>query len=197
MEGVAKLFGVNDPTTLSALQIDLKELAKRFRAIIAETPFNLPGSPGDMTLTQRSRLLGTNILTPSERLLEALRVEGSSKLASWPEKFDSEPSAEEKAELRQSICRLRAFANDLKTDLQQRIDEGANHNTELRREIVYDLMGCLSCHVPHVTQVRGVYVKKNGDSGAFPTFIREAFFQITGRREKLDRHLQEWIKFKR
>jgi len=109
--------------------------------------------------------------------------------STWPS-ADPPPFPDPVA-LSEAIRQLRDFALSLRCSLEKDVEEKINHTNELKFAIVYELVETLRDHFPDIKITRGNYDKDlRKQIGVVPEFVRRAFYEITGLRERHDKSLQ-------
>ena len=156
-------------------------------------PIAYPIAPFGASLTRRIEWLDTQVIKPTERLLKALEPDNRPYFSDWPEEFPIRNLADLDAAAAQ-LEPLLAHATRLHSNLQAQLDDGISHLSEMRYDIVLNILDILREHFPEVKLSRGQHDQELGFTiGAIPDFVRAAYEEITGSREKLDAPIQSTI----
>lgn len=156
-------------------------------------PIAYPIAPFEASLTRRIEWLDTQVIKPTERLLKALGPDNRPYFSGWPEEFLIRDLADLDAAAVQ-LELLLAHATRLHSNLQGQLDDGISHLSEMRYDIVLNIVEILREHFPEVKLSRGQHDRELGFTiGAIPDFVRGAYEEITGSREKLDAPIQSTI----
>jgi hypothetical protein len=165
--------------------------------VIQAMPIGYPIAPFDMSMTKRMEWLRTHVVAPAETLLDALSVESRPHFSDWPgyRFLRRQPNLDE---LRAELAALRRHARSLYFSMQRQLADGAPHNSEMRYDVVVNLIDLLAEHFPEIPRTRGQYDKALGVTvGRTPDFVRRAYREITESNEQLDAPIQAAIEIER
>lgn len=133
------------------------------------------------------------MINPSEKLLAALAPDKRPYFSDWPEEFLSKAGADLESVASQLNCLL-DHASELRASLALQRDQGISHLSEMRYDIVFNLVEILREHFPELKLSRGQFDKELGVTiGVIPDFIRAAYVEITGASEQLDAPIQSTL----
>lgn len=192
MRKIAEALQIQDQTRLSAFQVALAKIGRKYQKAISETPMNLPNAPADIPTTRRIEWLEVNVLNPSDRLLKALDENNRHMFATWPNDQKYPPFPDRRS-LRKLITQLHAFADILRKQLSYYRDEQASLSQEFRSDLIYALTEALRDHFPKIRISRGKYHASIGMVGPYPNYIRHAFTEITNISERLDTRIKGMV----
>jgi hypothetical protein len=160
-------------------------------------PIDLPVAPFDESMTKRMRWLEGHVLSPLEKLFDALSEGNRPYFSEWPGDRRI-PARPDFVELAYKLSSLQAYAGALHVALDYQLGMNAPHNSEMRYDIVFNLVDLLAGHFPEIPRTRGQYEKSLGMTvGRTPDFVRRAFQEITGSDERLDGIIQAVIEGER
>lgn len=156
-------------------------------------PIDFPIAPFDESMTKRMRWLESNVLAPVDTLLYALSETTRPYFSEWPGDRRI-PTRPDFAELSDKLTALHAYTDALHVALDYQLAMKAPHTSEMRYDIVANLIDLLAEHFPEVPRTRGQYEKTEGGTvGRMPDFLRRAFLEITGSDERLDATIQSVV----
>lgn len=177
-------------------QVSLRRLGLNVRSVIRSTPLKFPESPFRLSLAQRQDWLRRNVQKPAETLIKALNEQNKPHFSTWPD-HDFQIPYEKINEVGNLLPDLLAAANNLHDHLQYYRElekERAEHTTELKYEIVSDLIDLFAKFFPELPRTRGTYDNDlRRFTGPFPFYVQEAYLEITGVWEGLDRPIRSSI----
>jgi hypothetical protein len=160
-------------------------------------PIDFPVAPFNESMTKRMRWLESNVLSPVETLLFALSERTRPYFSEWPGDRRI-PARPDFAELSDKLTALRAYADALRVALDYQLGMEAPHTSEMRYDIVANLIELLAEHFPEVPRTRGQYERsQEGTVGRMPDFVRRAFREITDSDERLDATIQAVVEGER
>jgi hypothetical protein len=160
-------------------------------------PIGYPIAPLDMSMTKRMEWLRTQVVSPVETLIVALSAENRPHFSDWPgyRFLRRQPNLNE---LRTELVALRRHARSLYFSMQRQLVDGAPHTSEMRYDIVGNLIDLLAEHFPEIPRTRGQYDKSlRRTTGLLPDFVRRAYREITDSNEQLDAPIQAAIELER
>jgi hypothetical protein len=167
------------------------------RGVIQTMPIGFSIAPFDMSMTKRMEWLRTLVVAPAETLMDALSVGNRPHFSDWPgyRFLRRQPDL---GELRTELAALRRHARSLYFSMLRQLEDGAPHLSEMRYDIVGNLIDLLAEHLPEVPRTRGQYDKTLGVTvGRTPDFVRRAYLEITDSNEQLDAPIQTAIEVER
>ncbi|MBW3096240.1 hypothetical protein [Pseudohoeflea coraliihabitans] len=153
-------------------------------------PIAYPIAPFDASLSRRIAWLETQVINPSEKLLAALAPDKRPYFSDWPEEFANKARVNFEGAASELECLLEN-ASELRASLITQRDQGISHLSEMRYDIVFNLVEILRQHFPELKLSRGQFDRQLGITiGVIPDFIRAAYLEITGTSEQLDAPIQ-------
>jgi hypothetical protein len=150
-----------------------------------------------MSMTKRIEWLRTQVVSPAETLMVALSIQNRPHFSDWPgyRFLRRRPDLDK---LRSELATLRRHARSLYVSMQRQLIDGAPHNSEMRYDIVGNLVDLLADHFPEIPRTRGQYDKAlRRTVGRLPDFVRLAYLEITDVSEQLDSPIQTAIEIER
>lgn len=84
MAELAVIVRMSDQSAIALFRADLVDRCAHYCAVIATLPCDLPDAPFNLSLTKRAEWLETNVVKPSERLLDAIEDEMKPMFSTWP-----------------------------------------------------------------------------------------------------------------
>lgn len=154
-------------------------------------PIGFPIAPFDASLTQRIEWLSTHVITPAERLLDALNGANRPYFAEWPDEYRL-PDRPDLDQARGPLTAIHDHAVAVRDNLEGQLSQKIAHTSEMRYDIVTTLLDILKEHFPDMKRSRGQYYRDLRKTvGAIPDYVRRAFFEITRCTEQLDGPIQQ------
>jgi hypothetical protein len=194
MAEIASILGLAHGEQLDKLGSELKKYGIAIRQTIRSVPNGFPDAPFNESNTQRIKWIENNILTPVGKLLQAFEEKNAPRLSLWPEDrrmpstIASERFIEELAEVREKAATLHFL-------LAEQIEGKLAPNSELRYDIVSNLIASAIENYPDLKMSRGTYDKKlKAMIGQTPAYVRCGFKEITGLSEQLDEPTEQVLK---
>lgn len=190
---LADILGIkDDDPRLPAFRDELREYGVKRRHDIRSMPIGFPKlAPFDASFTQRIEWLSTHVITPAERLLNALGEHNRPYFAEWPDEYRL-PDRPILDDARNRIEEIQRHATALRDNLNDQLSQKIAHTSEMRYDIVTALLDILKEHFPDVKRTRGQYDRQLGRTvGVIPDYVRRAFFEITGSTEQLGAPMQQ------
>lgn len=133
------------------------------------------------------------MLSPLATLFDALSEANRPYFSEWPGDRRI-PTRPDFADLAYKLSSLDAYAQGLHIALDYQLGMNAPHTSEMRYDIVLNLIDLLAAHFPEVPRTRGQYEKSQGGTvGRTPDYLRRAFQEITGSDERLDATIQSVV----
>lgn len=187
-------ISIHDPR-VPDFHTQLELLAQEHDAIVRETPFSFSHSPFHAPIKRRIKWLQQNAIDPANALLDALSKDNMPYFSDWPN--DGQPiGVFDWSELARDLDKFNSHVKKLKEHLLVYDGEDRSRNdltTEFRYSLVYSLLVLIRDHFEEVPFSRGTHDTVHGTTGRLQSFVREAFKEITGDHEKLDRAISESI----
>jgi hypothetical protein len=197
MAELAAILRIGDDPRIGGFQLALRTLGEDRRRAIESMPIDFPIAPFDESMTKRMRWLESNVLAPIDTLLYALSERTRPYFSEWPGDRRI-PTRPDFAEVSEKLAAVHAYAEGLRVALDYQLGMKAPHNSEMRYDIVSNLIDLLAEHFPEVPRTRGQYDKSlRMTVGRMPDFVRRAFQEITGSDERLDAIIQAVVEDER
>ncbi|HEY8594559.1 MAG TPA: hypothetical protein VIL84_04880 [Devosiaceae bacterium] len=160
-------------------------------------PIALPIGPFDASLSRRIEWLETQVINPAQKLLGALQPEQRPHFSDWPEEYAIKNPIDLDS-MSSEIEGLLDYSIRLHASLKSQLEQNVSHLSEMRYDIVYELVQLLQSHFPEIRLSRGEYYTELGKTiGTVPDFVRAAYEEITGSGEKLDAPIKSTIQLLR
>lgn len=145
------------------------------------------------SLSRRVEWLETQVINPAQKLMGALKPEQRPYFSDWPEEYTIKNPADLDS-MSSEVERLLDYSLGLHANLKSQLGQNISHLSEMRYDIVYELVELLQTHFPKIRLSRGAYYTELGETiGTVPDFVRAAYEEITGSSEKLDAPIQSTI----
>jgi hypothetical protein len=172
----------------TALQRDLRRLAKEYIIVALKAPFGLPYGPKRLCRSRWSEWLSSEVLGPSDRLIEALSAENAFWFSDWPETIADPP---DRVVLVRELEKVRKWVGALEFELRVRINERVRHRREFEIELAYDLTELFKRYFPDEPLTLGKHDREYGAVSRYSDFIRVAANQILQDKKRMSRVLAQ------
>lgn len=193
---IAAILRISDEPQFPEFWNTISDRGIAMRAKIRAMPSSFDIAPFDKSLTKRIEWLSRNVISPCNKLEEALLEQNLPNFAHWENGCQLEP--EQIKHLRQSLNELKQSGLSLSGTLAAEIDQDISHNSEIKHDIVFNALADLHQYFPDLPLSRGNWDTEIGNmSGSIPDYVRRFYFEVTNQNDKLNVQIQDVISAQR
>lgn len=179
IENICRIVGAEAEVDRSALADELRSIADCYWLAAVSSPMGIAHGPASATIDARKRKIASNVLSPAEKLIEALSHENLPLLSEWPEDLPSTPP--NRQTLVDELARLTHRVRDLCVFLDDRKRKGSSSlSQEFKIDFADALTEVFEQFFPHARAARGGYDRTMTPSSEYQAFLKACSSEVFG-----------------